>query len=196
MSTEVNQTTPVIWRTGKKVTLRPHREEDLTVYQRWINDPAINQYLMVTWPMHKLGQREWLEKVSGNDPDNIRVAIWSQEDSPRLIGNTELCLDMSKQSAVTGTLIGFTADHGKGYATEAKMLLLDYAFNWRGMRKVTSPILAANGASQRYAQKCGYRHMATIEQEHFRDGKWIDEVQYVVFRNEWLPLWEKYKKDL
>jgi RimJ/RimL family protein N-acetyltransferase len=76
------------------------------------------------------------------------------------------------------------------------MLLLDYAFNWLGLRKVTSTILSLNGASQKYAAKCGYRHMATIEQEHFREGKWIDEVQYVVFREDWLPLWEKYKQAL
>jgi hypothetical protein len=38
--------------------------------------------------------------------------------------------------------------------------------------------------------------MATIEQEHFREGKWIDEVQYVVFREDWLLLWEKYKQAL
>jgi len=188
--------TPIIWRTGHKVTLRPHREEGLPVYQRWINDPAINQYLMVTWPMHMAGQRSWFEKATANDPDSLSVAIWSIEDQPRLIGNTALILNIRNQSATTGTLIGDKSDHGKGYATDAKMLLLDYAFNWRGMRKVTSPILAPNGASQRYAEKCGYRHMATIEQEHFRDGKWIDEVQYVVFRDEWLPLWEEYQKAL
>jgi len=191
-----SEETPIIWRTGKKVTLRPYREEDLPVYQRWINDQAIHQHLMVTWPMHMTGQRAWFEKATANDPNDLSVAIWTIEDQPRLIGNTALRLNAQKQSGTTGTLIGNTSDHGKGFATDAKMLLLDYAFNWRGMRKVTSPILATNGASQRYAQKCGYRHMATIEQEHFRDGKWIDEVQYVVFRNDWLPLWEKYKQDL
>lgn len=187
---------PIIWRTGKKVTLRPHREEDLSTYQRWINDPEINRYLMVTWPMHEGGQRAWLEKTCLSDPDDISVAIWTTEETPRLIGNTSLALDIRKQSATTGTLIGSTDDHSKGYATDAKMLLLDYAFNGRGMRKVTSPILSPNGASQAYATKCGYRHMATIEQEHWRDGRWIDEVRYVVFREEWLPLWEEYKKDL
>lgn len=196
MSTEVNQTTPIIWRTGKKVTLRPHREEDLAMYQRWINNQDITRYLTVTWPIHKSGQKSWLEQASANSSDDLSLAIWTIEDTPRLIGNTAMRIDSVKQSADTGTLIGSKADHGKGFATDAKMFLLEYAFQTRAVRKVTSKILAPNRASQRYAQKCGYRHMATIEKEHFRDGKWIDEVQYVVFRDDWLPLWEKYKKDL
>lgn len=187
---------PIIWRTGKKVTLRPHHEEGLPIYQQWINNPIINRYLMVTWPMHGAGQKNWLDRTAQSDSDDISVAIWSIEETPRLIGNTALKINIRNQSATTGTLIGAITDHGKGFATDAKMLLLDYAFNWRGVRKVTSPILAPNGASQSYAQKCGYRHMATIEQEHFRDGPWVDEEQYVVFREDWLPLWEEYKKVL
>ena len=196
MSTEVNQTTPIIWRTGNKVTLCPHREVDLLAYQRWINNPEITKHLAVTWPMQEKAQRVWLEQASTNCSDDLSLAIWTIEETPRLIGNTAMRINPTKQSADTGTLIGYKIDHGQGFATDAKMLLLAYAFQTRAMRKVTSKILSSNGASQRYAQKCGYRHMATIEQEHFRDGQWIDEAQYVVFRDDWLPLWEKYKKDL
>jgi len=187
---------PIVWRTGKLVTLRPHRQEDLPIYQHWINDQAITRYLTVTWPIHQAGQQAWLDQASANSTDDLSLAIWTKEDSPRLIGNTAMRIDPVKQSADTGTLIGSTEDHSKGYATDAKMLLLEYAFQTRAIRKVTSAILSSNGASQRYAAKCGYRHMATIEQEHFRDGTWIDEEQYVVFRDTWLPLWEKYEQDL
>jgi len=189
-------TDTIIWRTGKKVTLRPHRQEDLPIYQRWINDQANTRYLTVTWPIHRAGQQAWLDQASANSANDLSLAIWTREDEPRLIGNTALRINPVKQSADTGTLIGLAEEHTKGYATDAKMLLLEYAFQTRAVRKVTSAILSPNGASQRYAVKCGYRHMATIEQEHFRDGTWIDEEQYVVFRDDWLPIWEKYQKDL
>lgn len=185
----------VVWRTGKKVTLRPHQEEDLASYQRWINDPEINRYLMVTWPMTTIGHSNWFETAAAAaNPDDIRVAVCTKEGV--LIGNMAMNVNIRKRSATTGTLIGSKVHHNQGYATEGKMLLLDYAFNWLGLRKVTSSILSLNGASKTYAAKCGYRHMATIEQEHFREGRWIDEDQYVVFAHEWLPLWQEYKKDL
>ena len=60
--------------------------------------------------------------------------------------------------------------------------------NNQHLRKVTSPIFSINGRSKRYAEKCGYRHMATIEGEHFRNGKWIDKELFVVFRDEWWPI--------
>jgi len=188
--------TPIIWRTGTKVTLRPHRAEDLSVNQRWINDPEINRHLTVTWPIHKSGQQSWLDQATANSADDISLAIWTIEETSRLIGNTAMRINPTKQSADTGTLIGSKTDHSKGYATDAKMLLLEYAFQTRAVRKVTSKILSSNSASQKYAQKCGYRHMATIEQEHFHNGRWINEEQYVVFRDEWLPLWEEYQKAL
>jgi len=190
----MTNSTPIIWRTGKQTILRPHQEEDLPFYQGWINDPDINRYLMVTWPMSTVGQRQWFEKASAASPDDVQVAVCTKAGV--LIGNMAMRVNIRNRSAVTGTLIGSKANHNMGYATDAKMLLLDYAFNWLGLRKVTSTILSLNGASQKYAAKCGYRHMATIEQEHFREGKWVDEEQYVVFHDEWLPLWEVYKQDL
>jgi RimJ/RimL family protein N-acetyltransferase len=180
----------IIGRKGQKVILRPHHIDDLPAYQRWINDLEINHYLSVTWPMSMEGQREWFGNATKSDPDNIQVAICTKDNI--LIGDTVMRVNIRKRSAITGTLIGSKEHHRQGYATEAKMLMLDYAFNWLGLRKVTSSIFAPNGASKGYATKCGYRHMATIEQEHFRDGQWLDEEQYVVFRDEWLPLWEKY----
>ena len=187
---------PIIWRTGRTVTLRPHQEEDLPLYQRWINDQEITKYLSVTWPIQAADQQTWFKQASADSVNDLSVAIWTTKGTPRLIGNTAIRIDPAKQSAETGTLIGSKTDHGQGFATDAKMLLLEYAFLTRAVRKVTSNILAPNGASQKYAQKCGYRHMATIEKEHFREGKWIDEEQFVVFRDEWLPFWKEYKKDL
>lgn len=32
--------------------------------------------------------------------------------------------------------------------------------------------------------------MTTVEKEYLRNGEWQDELQYVVFRDEWKPLWE------
>lgn len=193
MTIETN-TMDVTWRKGKKALLRPFEAEDVPYFRYWINDPENNVYLMRTSPVSQFEQQQWYESAQVSDPDRLRVAICTHER--KLIGNTELRVDRIKQSATTGTLIGDKDYQSQGYGTDAKMLMLDYAFNWLGLRKVTSPILGFNGRSQRYAEKCGYRHMATIEQEHFRNGEWVDEVHFVVFRDDWLPLWEEYKDSM
>lgn len=184
--------TPAIWRKGKKTILRPICEANLPLLQTWINDPAINKYLFVTWPMTMANERAWLEKSNQDPMNHLSLCIYTHDNKP--IGNISLHINLHKQSAVTGTLIGESDYQNKGYGTDAKMLLLEYAFMWRGLRKVTSSILAGNGRSRSYAKKCGYRHTAIIPQEHFVNGKWQDEVQYTVFRDEWLKRWKKYKK--
>lgn len=182
----------IVWRRGKKVILRPIREDDLLIHNKWINDPENNLYLIGAWPVSMVEQKTWYEKVAREGSDQIALGIYTLEGV--LIGDIELRIDFKKQSGVTGTLLGSHEHKGQGYGTDAKMLILDYAFNWLGLRKVSSRIFAFNGRSRRYGEKCGYRHMATIEKEHFRNGEWIDEVHYVVFREEWLPLWEEYQR--
>lgn len=185
--------TPIIWRKGKRVILRPFEERDIPYFRRWINNPDNNKYLARTAPLSDHTQRQWYESAQGSDPDRIRVAICTHDGT--LIGNTELRINRTKQSATTGTLIGNPEFQGKGYGTDAKMLILSYAFFWLGLRKVTSRILSFNDRSKRYAEKCGYRHMATIEKEHFRNGQWIDEDLYVIFQDDWYPVWQAYCED-
>lgn len=181
----------VVWRKGQKVILRPVEETDLPQFQKWVVDESINRFLVRDAPINMTVERAWFDRVSKNDPHHILVAICNLDGV--LIGNMSLVIDPIKQSAVTGTIIGRATDKNRGYATDAKMLMLDYAFNWRNVRKVTSKILSFNIASQRYAIRCGYRHVATIPQEHFRDGVWHDELVYVAFREEWQPLWKQYQ---
>lgn len=183
----------LIWRKGKRVILRPVIASDLALFQRWINDPINNYSLVVHWPQTDQHEQAWFEKISNSGPEQVTVAVCTHNNV--LIGNMALDMNHRKQSATTGSLIGSRTFQNSGYGSDAKMLLLDYAFNWCGMRKVTSKILGFNSRSAAYAKKCGYRHMATIEKEHFRNGEWHDELQYVVFRDEWAPLWRQYKQD-
>jgi len=181
----------IVWRQGKRVLLCPIAESDLPHFQQMVNDSAVQRYIIVDWPLSEVGQRTWYERVSKPDPNNITVAIRTL--SGELIGNMAIVFNEKKRTAKTGSLIGHGNFRGKGYGTDAKMTMLDYAFNWRGVRKVTSPILGYNARSRRYAKKCGYRYTARIPQEHFRFGKWRSEVIYTCCREEWLALWEQYQ---
>lgn len=182
-----------IWRRGTYIYLRPITKSDLPLNQQWINDPENTRFLKIGQPMGMVAEEKWYERAASGEQNHCSVAICLNDGT--LIGNTSIQIDPRNQSAFTGTLIGPNEHKGKGYATEAKMLMLDYTFNWRALRKVTSSILAINDRSQKYAARCGYRFMARIEQEHFRDGTWIDELQFVVFAEEWQPLWEQYRRD-
>lgn len=180
-----------IWRRGKRTLLCPIQESDLPHFHKMVNDAEMQRFIIVDWPLSMAGQREWFEKVTAPNPNSLTVAVRTHEGA--LIGNMHISFDEKRRIAKTGSLIGIGDYRGKGYGTDAKMTLLDYAFNWRDMRKVESRILGFNTRSRRYAKKCGYRFTARIPQEHFRLGKWRSEVVYTCWREEWQPLWETYR---
>lgn len=189
--TNVNQ--PIIWSRGKTTYLRPVQEEDQKNFNRWINDPYMEQFLMLTGPISMNGQRSWYDQVTKDDPNKLTLSVCLTENDV-LIGNIYLGIDSDNQKGSTGTIIGEADYRGKGYGTDAKMQLLRYAFMTRALRKVKSRIFSTNGPSQRYGEKCGYKHTATIPQEFFRNGNWIDELIFEVYRDDWLTLWKDYQK--
>lgn len=90
-------------------------------------------------------------------PDNITFAIVLREND-ELIGRNELdFLDMVHRSAETGTELFRPEHRGKGYGTEAKHLLLSYAFDVLNLHMVWSVVWEENPRSRAALLKQGYR---------------------------------------
>jgi RimJ/RimL family protein N-acetyltransferase len=101
-------------------------------------------------------------------------------------------IDYRHGIATTGALIGEPEYWGKGYGSEAKMLLLEYAFNTLNLRKINSEVIAYNERSTQYSLKCGYKIEGRRRLEHFAKGEYWDVIQLAVFREDWQPLWEAF----
>jgi len=187
------QTQPIVFLKGMQVMLRPLLKEDIPLLLKWINDPEVRQYLASYLPMMEADEEEWLEKLHTRKPMDIVLGIMVDGS---LIGTIGLhTIDWRHRTATTGTLIGEKTCWGKGYGTEAKMLLLHYAFNTLNLRKICSSVLAFNERSLRYALKCGYAEEGRRREHHFRDGRYWDEILLAVFRDDWQPLWEEFAKE-
>jgi len=95
--------------------------------------------------------------------------------------------------AETGVMIGelFT---NQGYGTEAKHLLLDFAFNELMLRKLYSRVYSYNKRSRAYSLKCGYRHIATLPEKKFYNEKYWDEWILEITKEDWIPKITEYKQ--
>jgi RimJ/RimL family protein N-acetyltransferase len=193
MSTHTD-TSRIIFRRGAKVVLRPLSVDDAPIVVSWMNDPHTTRYLNRKTPLTLEAERAWLEKVCANishSATDVVVAIETHEGVH--VGNTGLHnISWIHRVAETGTVIGRAEYRGKGYATDAKMFLLDVAFNTLGLHKVTSTVIAPNTASLRYAEKCGYTVEGVFKKHVYVQGQFLDEVHLAVFREDWEPLWEEY----
>lgn len=96
--------------------------------------------------------------------------------------------------ATTGALIGEKEYWSKGYGTDAKMILLDHAFNTLNLHKICSAVIAYNKRSLDYSLHCGYKIEGTRREHFFRKGKYWDFIELGLLKKEWLPIWRKYKK--
>jgi len=176
---------------GEKVILRPLDDRDLLYWQKWINDQEIARNTLQFRPMTEHDEREWYEKYR-KDPNAFMFSVVTHDG--KLIGNIGLFgVNWRDRVANTGTLIGEKEYQGKGYGSDAKMLLLHYAFHTLNLRKICSSALAFNEASLRYNIKCGYHEEGRRKDQYFRDGRYWDEILIAVFREDWEPLWEKYQ---
>ncbi len=181
---------------GQKTILRPLSVDDTQRATKWMNDPETRRNLTVRFPMGETAEKSWIEKNSTftPNPQNIMFAIETKEDGKH-IGNMGLHdINWIDRNGVTGTVIGESEFRKKGYGTDAKMLLLQYAFETLGMHKIISYAFARNEASVAYSKRCGYVVEARLKEDKFLDGGWHDIIVLACFYSAWKEAFETYQK--
>lgn len=182
----------VVFLRGKRVYLRPPTKKDIPYFLRWINDQEINQYLSAFLPVTEADEIEWLDRLHKEKNENI-VFVIVDIKSGKPIGTMGLHrINWKDRVATTGAIIGEKRYWGKGYGSEAKMLLLNYAFNAMNLRKICSLVISFNQRSKAYSLKCGYRVEGILRRHIFKNGRYWNEIHLAVFKKRWLPLWKKF----
>lgn len=179
---------------GKKVYLRPVLREDISRFLQWINDGDVRCYLENYLPVFEKEEEEWFDNLSRNKGSHIVFAVVDAE-THKLIGNMGLAqINWKDRTAVSEAMIGDSNYWGKGYGTEAKMILLNYAFNTLNLRKICASVIAFNERSYKYQLKCGYIKEGVKRKQCYHEGKYWDEILMAVFKENWSPIWKGYKR--
>jgi RimJ/RimL family protein N-acetyltransferase len=176
---------------GRKTILRPpNLEQDLHLFYKWINDPEVRRFLKVFRPTSLESEKKFIESTNGSS-NSIIFTMETFEGQAIGVMSLEK-IDWKNRRAVTGTFIGEKDFWGLGYATDAKMELLRYAFDELNLHKICSGAVEFNERSVAYSQKCGYRIEGREKQHIFRDGKYYDHILLAVFRKGWFNAYQKY----
>lgn len=164
---------------GKQIYLRDVRISDVNEnYQKWMNDPAVNQYLETRYvPQSQENIRRYVEKMDGN-PDEIFLAICLKE-SDQHIGNIKLGpINWIHRFADISLLIGEKSIWGQGIATEAIRLLSRFAFGVLNLHKLRSGCYENNKGSARAFLKVGFVEEGALRKQWLVDGKYQDEIVF------------------
>lgn len=181
---------------GKKTILRPINEEtDFESLWRWINDPGIIHYTMGFLPKTRQQEKEWIDRI-GKDDKEIHLIVEAVETGGKrvTIGIMGIHrINWKDRVAYTGAMIGEHKYLNKGYGTDAKMSLIEYAFNTLNLHKLCSNVFDFNQRSLKYSLKCGYQEEGRRRKHAFIQGQYRDVIELGVLKEEWLPVLEKYR---
>jgi RimJ/RimL family protein N-acetyltransferase len=147
-----------------KVFIRPLQAEDYRISYKWRNDPDIWKYtgshpdVLITPELEK----EWLHKVIKLH-NQIRFAICVNDDH-EYIGNIQLT-DIKDRKAQYHIFIGEKKYWGKGIATQATKLLLEYGVKKAKLSEIYLYVQKNNIAAIRLYIKCGFTYKIEDEQQ-------------------------------
>ena len=178
---------PVEFLTGERLYLRPIEAEDLPFIRRWANDPEVRRLTGEALPMSKAGADEFLERVR-QDKERVWFVVVLKEND-RVIGEAGLLRMFHPwRNTDLSIIIGDKEAWGKGYGTEAILLLLDYAFGYLGFHRVSVGVVGFNERALRFYEKVGFKREGLQRDGYYYDHAFHDFVMMSILEDEFRQL--------
>lgn len=175
-----------------RVYLRALELDDYKASIKWRKDEEI--WDMVGGPKYfvsKAYEKKWVEDTIYNN-NNIILAICLKENDEHIGYAYITDIHWINRTAQSHSIIGEKELWSKGLATEARMLLLHFAFYERGLKRIWALILEENLSSQRMCEKCGYKKEGFLRESIFKNGEMKNQVLMSVLRHEYDDIFLKY----
>jgi len=172
---------------GRLIQLRPVRQADLdAMYAAHVNIAERGAHFPLGVLSEPAFRREFAENGFWQSDEGTLLIVTSQGDE--FAGHIEFFKPVSYWDAfeLSYQLYGerFT---GRGYATEAVQLLVDYLFATKQRYRIHLVIVPENAASCRLAEKCGFVLEGTVRGAFFNGGRNHDVLLYSLVRTDPRP---------
>lgn len=162
---------------GDQIYLRKIKLSDVDDrYCKWMNNPKVNQYLesrFQKWTVRNL--KGYVREIK-NNPDYLFLAIIEKKESKH-IGNVKIGpINKVHRFAEIGIIIGEESFWGKGFASEAIRLVIDYSFNVLNLHKLTAGAYENNIASIKAFEKAGFSEEGRRRNYYLYKDEYVDSV--------------------
>ena len=166
---------PIIYLRGEQVGLGPICRDLIPTYQRWMNTLEVTRTLAHgNFPMTVESEQQWFESEA-TKASGTTFTIY-ELSTMRPIGNTGFhVVDHVNDTAEFGIMLGEPDVWGRGYGTEATMLMLHYAFDVLELYSVFLETYASNPGAVRAYEKAGFKRIGVR-----RGAKVVGRMRYDV----------------
>lgn len=161
---------------SNEITVRTFTKKDIAKKVEWINDPRNHKFLHYNLPLTIEGTTKWFENKDSRS--RVDCIIECNGISVGLIGLLQI--DDVNCKAEYYITMGNVEYKRKGIALKATELILQYAFETLGLKKVYLNVDENNIAACRLYEKAGFQCEGIfIEDMWFRD-RWINRRRYAI----------------
>src|SRR5699024_709588 len=168
----------------KNTYIRLMEEKDVSYKVDWFNDVEVRKTLNVEFPISELGTREWLKNVTKNSSRKDFIICDKNNEKP--IGYCGLVnIDLKNSKAESYLGLGDREFRGKGHSSEARRLILDYAFDELFLNKVYSFVWAENEKMKHINKKVGFKVEGRLRDDVFYRGEFREKLLMGVLRAEY-----------
>jgi aminoglycoside 6'-N-acetyltransferase len=173
---------------GERVLLRPIRDEDWSKFEEWGQSRdalwgPFQRFQMDHLPLLREAyqQTKLLQRQSG-------VLLIEAVQDQQVVGYVSYTMLGFPDTDLPYPEIGFGVPEidarGRGYATEAVQLLVDYLFRGYPVERIAGFTDCENVPAQRVMGQAGFQREGVLRRAMFRDGQWHNIAVYAVLRHE------------
>lgn len=140
-----------------------------------------------TYPAIPLAEKEVAKTIEeyNDDEEKLMLGLRLIEDDRLvgLVGFTELL--WSNQVGTIFVGLGDSSLRGKGYASEAVRLVIEYSFSELNLHRLQLYVVDYNETAIKLYEKFGFKREGVFREFGFRDGRHYDQFLYGLLRSEW-----------
>src|SRR5574341_1374354 len=172
---------------GDSIYLRGLNSEDLDgKYIQWLNDAEVCKYNSHhVFPYYRENAENHIKNTFSDRTALILAVILKENDSH--IGNISLQnINYINRSAEFAILIGEKDYWGKGHSKEAGFLIIKHGFMELNLHRIYCGTSIDNISMQKLAQSLGMTEERRSRGAAFKNGKYVDIIEYGILDNEFI----------
>lgn len=171
---------------GPRIRLRAMQKGDTDVWLGECRDSEAIRTLDygIELPKSKVAAEKFFDEFGNFNGTDKRIMFTIETHKGAVVGGTNIhSIDKKNGTFGTGTLI-YRKHRGKGYAGEAKQMLLRYAFHEMRMQKYNVGCIETNAAEIQSLLKFGCKQEGRIRRAIYTGGRHYDELRFGMTREE------------
>ncbi|ANY18948.1 Putative ribosomal N-acetyltransferase YdaF [Tsuneonella dongtanensis] len=175
---------------GKRISLHgltPDQMTPDTPYYGWLDDLSLDEYTERShFPNNPQRMLDYYTTACANR-SLVLLGIFDNESGDH-VGNISFSdINWLNRRAFIGYLLGDANYAGKGYVTEACLMMMYYGFNRLNLNRIWGGVSALHGASRKVCAKVGLKEEGIQRQTLLRNGEFSDSIMVGALRDEWMP---------